>query len=79
MESKISRQIWEYNNPMEIKRKKTLEKVLKKNISYRNHYLQFKDPKICEFLAKAGLFMILLSVIIIVQDSGIEYSNLQFI
>jgi len=65
---------------MEIKRKKiNARKNAQKKISYRNHYLQFKDPKICELLAKAGLFMILLSVIIIVQDSGIECSNLQFI
>ncbi len=76
MESKISRQVWGYNNPMEIERKKKLEKVLKKNISYINHYLQLKDPKICELLAKADLVMILLSVIMIVQDSGTECSNL---
>ncbi len=57
-------------------KEKKPEKVLKKNISYINHYLQFKDPKICELLAKAGLVMILLSVIIIGQNSGTECSNL---
>jgi|GEM_PF-4716146 hypothetical protein len=61
---------------MEIERKKARKSAQKKNISYINHYLQFKDPKICELLAKAGLVMILLSVIIIGQNSGTECSNL---